>query len=94
MWSVEGVSGGWGLVSPPLELSLPVTAVDFAPIILTDKRYMFSFQHLVLTIIVFSCFALRYLLAMGLESGEICFVEFFAPDKAWSPLIKIHPLYP
>jgi elongator complex protein 2 len=33
----------------------------------------------------------KYLLAIGLENGEITFSLFSHPDEKWSPLIKIHP---
>lgn len=36
----------------------------------------------------------RYLLAVGLENGEIIFANLMANEGVWSQLMTIHPLYP
>ena len=39
-------------------------------------------------------FLFRYLLAVGLETGEILFVTFNSSDFSWSHPLTINPSYP
>ena len=45
IWHEKGVSGGWSLAATPLELLQPVTAIDFAPGIVSKDKWAAFLMH-------------------------------------------------
>ena len=99
LWKRGGCEGGggdcgdgWSVSSPPLEFSSAVTALDFAPHLTTDGRYIIYVEqgHYVM---MMSLLFFRHILAVGLESGQI-HVHYCSLDPLeWNVAMSLPPRY-
>ena len=89
VWSELSDNHQWKLTLPPLDLPQPVTAVDFAPRMLPSSKCVYVYimhTHLSLSLSL----SLRYLLAAGLEGGQLLMLQLSLSATEWHPLTSVH----